>query len=370
MTDLAEARADRTAVTSARSSDRLSFTLPRDLEAAEPPEARGLTRDAVRMLVAERSTGRLQHSTFALLPSFLWAGDLLLVNTSGVIPAAVDAMAPDGTALVLHLSTRLNDDEWVLEPRRITERATERWGSAPVPRSLRLTGGASAELVVPYLDSGRLWTARLATPEPALTWLTAHGRPIRYGYVDHPQPLAAYQNVYAAVPGSAEMPSAGRPFTTDIITRLVAKGVDVAPLVLHTGVASLEADEHPLPERFLVPATTAARVNVTRATGGRVIAVGTTTVRAIESAADTDGWVHEHDGWTDLVITPERGVRVVDGLLTGWHEPEASHLLMLEAVAGRDLLESSYDASLRGRYLWHEFGDMHLILPRPDQGEA
>ena len=363
MTALAEARSDPTAVMSSRRSDRLSFTLPRDLEAAEPAEARGLTRDAVRMLVAERSIGRLQHSTFVLLPSFLRAGDLLLVNTSSVIPAAVGASAADGTALVLHLSTRLNNDEWVVEPRRIAERATQRWGSASVPRSLTLAGGASADLVAPYLGSGRLWVARFTTPQPVLTWLTAHGRPIRYGYVEHPQPLAAYQNVYAAEPGSAEMPSAGRPFTTEIITRLVAKGVDVAPLVLHTGVASLEADEHPLPERFRVPATTAARVNVTRAAGGRVIAVGTTTVRAIESAADAGGRVHEYDGWTDLVITPERGVRVVDGLLTGWHEPEASHLLMLEAVAGRDLLESSYDASLRERYLWHEFGDMHLIVP-------
>ena len=155
----------------------------------------------------------------------------------------------------------------------------------------------------------------------------------------------------------------GRPFTAEVITRLVAKGVGVAPIVLHTGVASLEADELPYPERARVSATTAQRVNATHAAGARVIAVGTTVVRALESAADDTGRVRAFDGWTDLVVTPERGVHAVDGLLTGWHEPEASHLLMLEAVAGRPLLESSYAASLAEGYQWHEFGDVHLIVP-------
>jgi S-adenosylmethionine:tRNA ribosyltransferase-isomerase len=169
--------------------------------------------------------------------------------------------------------------------------------------------------------------------------------------------------VYATDPGSAEMPSAGRPFTADMITRLVVKGVGIAPLVLHTGVASLESTELPYPERVRVPAITVERVNETHRHGGRVIAVGTTVVRALETAGDDSGNVTVLDGWTDLVITPERGVYVIDGLLTGWHEPEASHLLMLEAVAGRQLLEASYAASLAEGYLWHEFGDMHLILP-------
>jgi S-adenosylmethionine:tRNA ribosyltransferase-isomerase len=167
-----------------------------------------------------------------------------------------------------------------------------------------------------------------------------------------------YQNVYATEPGSAEMPSAGRPFTPQVITRLVANGVMVAPIVLHTGVASLEPDETPYPEYVRVPRGTSDVVNVTRERGGRIIAVGTTVVRALETAGGAP-----FDGWTDLVITPERGVRVVDGLLTGWHEPEASHLMMLEAIAGRQLLERSYAASLAEGYLWHEFGDTHLIVP-------
>jgi S-adenosylmethionine:tRNA ribosyltransferase-isomerase len=128
-------------------------------------------------------------------------------------------------------------------------------------------------------------------------------------------------------------------------------------------VASPEASEPPYPERYRVPAPTARLVNVTRADGGRVVAIGTTVVRALETVADRRGEVHPGEGWTELIVTPERGVRAVDGLLTGWHEPEASHLAMLEAVAGRELLERSYAAGLAEGYLWHEFGDVHLVLP-------
>lgn len=343
-------------------SARLAFRLPAELEAREPAEARGLTRDAVRMLVAHRATGKLVHSIFTLLPTFLAAGDLVVVNTSGTIPAAVDALAPDGMPIVVHLSTQLDGNRWVVEPRRSTSRASHRWTGAPPPPHLALGEGASLELIEPYLRSTRLWVGRLSLPQPVLTWLAVNGRPIHYTHVDRAWPVPAYQNVYATEPGSAEMPSAGRPFTPELITRLVAKGVAVTPVVLHTGVASLEADETPYPERMIVPAATAVRVNATKAAGGRVLAVGTTVVRALESAVAADGLVRPRDGWTDLLVTPERGVRVVDGLLTGWHEPEASHLLMLEAIAGRTLLERSYEAGLAEAYLWHEFGDVHLIL--------
>ena len=344
------------------STGRLAFDLPAHLEAHEPAEARGLSRDAVRMMVAERSSGVLAHSTFSSLPLFLDEGDLVVVNTSAVVPAALTATDPDGSRLVVHLSTQLDDGRWVVEPRRIDGRTTQRW-DGPVARCLSLGDRATIQLEAPYPKSVRLWIARLELPEPVFTWLAAHGQPIRYGYVQRPWPISVYQNVYAEVPGSAEMPSAGRPFTPELITRLVAKGVGVSPLVLHTGVASLEATELPYPERAHVSAATASRVNETHRTGGRVIAVGTTVVRALESAADGHDEARPFDGWTDLVVTPERGVSIVDGLLTGWHEPEASHLLMLEAIAGRALLESSYAASLQEGYLWHEFGDTHLILP-------
>jgi S-adenosylmethionine:tRNA ribosyltransferase-isomerase len=365
---------------------RLEFHLPRELEASEPPERRGLTRDGVRLMVAYRSDLRIVHSTFDLLPTFLEPDDLLVINTSATLPAAVTGVGPDGTVVVVHLSSHLDGEEWVVEPRRPAPAAqsplepppadrraierggfSERWpeGGAPPPTELALgEDGSSLKLLGPWRGSTRLWRARLRLPVAIPAWLASRGRPIRYSYVTRPWPLAAYQNVYADEPGSAEMPSAGRPFTPEMITRLVARGVGVAPVVLHTGVASLDADEVPYPERFRVPAATARRVNETRAASGRVVAVGTTTVRALESAWDADaGRVAPADGWTDLVITPERGVAVVDGMLTGWHEPQASHLLMLAAVAGRELLEESYQASLAAGYLWHEFGDVHLILP-------
>lgn len=387
---------------------RLAFELPASLEAGAPPEARGLTRDGVRLMVAERRTGRIRHSTFALLATFLEPGDLVVINTSATLPAAVDATDPvTGRRSVVHLSTGLEGDRWVVEPRwpvgarsggtgtgsggpgpggtgtggpgpgdsgsagtgsgSVSGVQTGRWPAEAGDPPSRLTlgaGGARMHLLGRYRDSDRLWVARLELPGPVLSWLAANGRPIRYGYAARPWPLGSYQNTYATEPGSAEMPSAGRPFTPELITRLVAKGVGVAPVVLHTGVASLEADELPYPERVRVPAATAALVNATRSAGGRVVAVGTTSVRALESAFDrATAAVGAFDGWTDLVVTPERGVAVVDGLLTGWHEPEASHLLMLEAVAGRPLLEASYEAALTEGYLWHEFGDVHLILP-------
>ena len=342
--------------------ERYTYDLPAALEASEPPEARGLTRDAVRMLVSYRGTGSIVPSSFVFLPRFLDPGDLLVINTSGTLPAAVDATADDGTVLVIHLSTQLAGNRWVVEPRRIVGRTTERW-TGPPPRNVRLKGNASATLEEPYGERGRLWIATLDLGTRSLSWLAANGRPIRYGYVEHPWPIEMYQNVYATKPGSAEMPSAGRPFTPESITGLVAKGVGVAPLVLHTGVASLEADELPYPERMIVPEPTAEWVNTAHRRGHRVIAVGTTVVRALETAAGDDGTVSAYDGWTDRVISPDDGVRTVDGMITGWHEPASSHLMMLEAIAGRRLLRASYEAALAQGFRWHEFGDTHLILP-------
>jgi S-adenosylmethionine:tRNA ribosyltransferase-isomerase len=221
---------------------------------------------------------------------------------------------------------------------------------------LALPGGATATLLEHYADSTRLWVAHIDIPEPMPSYLAHHGFPIRYSYVKEPWPIDAYQNVYANEPGSAEMPSAGRPITHELLTKLVALGVDIAPVLLHTGVSSLESHERPYSEYYRVPADTARRVRETKAAGGRVIAVGTTVVRALESPPNADG------GWTDVVIEPARGVHVVDGLITGWHEPLASHLLMLEAIAGHYALSMAYAAAIAHGYRWHEFGDSHLIL--------
>jgi S-adenosylmethionine:tRNA ribosyltransferase-isomerase len=341
-------------------SSALAFELPERLEAREPPEARGLARDDVRMLVALRSDGGLVDSHARELPRFLAPGDVLVVNTSATLPAALPGERKDGSRVQLHLSTpvpRAPSDRWVVELRR---------DGSPfaigVPEAVTLPAGGRAELLAPYVSGRRLWVARLVLPKPLDDYLAAHGAPIRYRYSAE-RPLADYQTVFALEPGSAEMPSAGRPFSHRLITELVAHGVLVAPVLLHTGVSSLEHDEAPYPERFRVPAATARLVTAVRGWGGRVIAVGTTVVRALETCARADGSVLPGAGWTRLVVDSESGVRVVDGLLTGWHEPGASHLRLLEAVGGRELVRRSYAEALARGYLWHEFGDVHLILP-------
>jgi S-adenosylmethionine:tRNA ribosyltransferase-isomerase len=298
----------------------------------------------------------------------------VVVNTSGTMNAALRATRADGTALELHLSTHLPADLWLVELRTLdgaaTRPATHPF-DAPTPgETLALPAGAAATLHAPYHHdgpaatwTGRLWIATLHLPSALDAYLTAHGFPIRYSYVKKEWPIAAYQTVYATEVGSAEMPSAGRAFTPELLTRLVAAGVQVAPLLLHTGVASLEDHEPPYEEYYRVGSETARLVNAARAAGRRVVAVGTTVVRALETVTDDDGTTHPGEGWTDLVITPERGLRAVNALLTGLHEPRSSHLAMLAALCGVEHLRVTYAAALDEGYLWHEFGDLHLILP-------
>lgn len=341
----------------------LDFNLAPELEAREPPEARGLSRDQVRLLVSYREDDRLLHATFRDLPCFLEAGDVVVVNSSATRPAALPAIRPGGEAIRLHLSTRLPANLWLVELRRPANGATEPLGDGRIGEQLALPDGARATLLATYSPGGRLWIATLELPRPLDDYLGAHGRPIRYPYVRRDWPLAAYQTIFADEPGSAEMPSAGRPFTPEVVAHLVRRGVLIVPLVLHTGVASLEEHEPPYEEYYRVPPATARTVNAARAGGGRVIAVGTTVVRALETVAAEDGIVRAGAGWTDLVVTPNYTLRAVDSLLTGLHEPRSTHLAMLAALAGRRHLELAYDAALREGYLWHEFGDLHLILP-------
>ena len=340
----------------------LAFELPGCLHAEEPPEAHGVARDEVRLMVASRGGGPLEHARFRDLPEHLEPGDLLVVNTSATLPAAVPARRGSEPA-ELRFATAAPDLDrgawWIVELRSADGAEPSRGRAG---ETVELPGGASVELVAPYAGGARLWLARLRLSEPLQAYLGRHGHPIRYGYVPREWPLDAYQTAFATEPGSAEMPSAARPFTPELVARLVSRGIQIAPITLHTGVSSLERGESPYPERFSVPEATAKLVNATRWWGGRVIAVGTTVVRALETVADADG-IAAGEGWTRLVVTPERGLFTVDGLITGWHEPETSHLRLLEAAAGRKLLERSYDAALDEGYRWHEFGDSHLILP-------
>jgi len=337
---------------------RADFTLPAELEAHDPPEARGLPRDGVRLLVSRTADGQVSHHGFGDLPDLLLPGDLLVVNNTATLPAQVRA----GGGLAVHFSGPAPDGAWLVELRELRDKTSVPNGRGYPGQLICLPGGAELRLL--ERATARLWRARLSVA--VVPYLLRHGVPIRYSYVPRDWGLPAYQTVFAQVPGSAEMPSASRPFTPQIVTTLVSRGVLIAPLTLHCGVSSLEADEDPYPEPYDVPPATAALVNSVRARGGRVIAAGTTVVRALESAAraaSVPGTVSPAAGWTSHVVTPETGVSVVDGLLTGLHEPRSSHLRMLAAFAGPELLGRCYGEAIRGGYLWHEFGDVHLMLP-------
>jgi S-adenosylmethionine:tRNA ribosyltransferase-isomerase len=344
----------------------VAFDLRPELEAHEPPEARGTGRDDVRLLVSRRAAREVSEHAFRDLPDLLLPGDLVVVNNSATIPAAVAVVSSlaEGGPLTVHFSTAMPTGEWLVELRSGREPITAPFAGGTRGLRLELPGGAVLKLASRF--SRRLWLARLSTA--VIPYLLRHGQPIRYSYVLRSWPLEAYQTVFATFPGSAEMPSAARPFTPQIVTRLVSRGVDIAPVTLHTGVSSLESGEDPYPESYDVPAATARLVNLTRRSGGRVIAVGTTVVRALEGAAlaagpAADGPAAAAAGWTSHVVTRDTGVAVVDGLLTGLHEPLSTHLWMLAAFADDALLSRGYEVAAGGGYRWHEFGDVHLLLP-------
>ena len=347
----------------------VAFPAPDETTAPAPAEWRGHARDEVRLLVAGRSG--IVHTHFRGITEHLEPGDLLVVNDSATEARELDATLPGRGPIVLHLAQRLRDGAWAVELRTAPDarRAVLDADESDVVTAgrLRLTltapypGGASS----PTGHGNRLWRATVTGDVRAE--IHDNGRPIAYGYLDRRYPLAAYQSVFGVRPGSAEMPSAARPFTTDLVTALVARGIQIAPVTLHTGVSSQEAGEAPGPEWFEVTPTTARIVRETKLAGGRVVAVGTTVTRALESAAVRRGrgrpTVQPARGWTDRVVTPQHPPVVVDGLVTGWHDPNASHLLLVEAVAGRSLAQRAYDEAVAAGYLWHEFGDAALLLP-------
>jgi S-adenosylmethionine:tRNA ribosyltransferase-isomerase len=337
--------------------------------APAPAEHRGVPRDGVRLLVA-RTPDDLRHRTFRDLPDELDSGDLVVVNTSATVAAEADAESDRHGAVVVHVASRLDDGTYVAELRTSPDAGRAVLDAEP-GETLALDG-AALTLVAPYPRErssptglgNRLWRVAVSGDLPRT--MARHGRPIAYGYLDRRYPLADYQTVFGIDPGSAEMPSAARPFTPDLVTRLIAKGVGVSPVTLHTGLSSQEAGEAPQAERYIVPEVTAEAVNATRARGGRVVAVGTTVTRALETVVGADGRVYASSGWTERVISPDEPARVVDGLVTGWHDPEASHLMLVESVAGAALTRAAYDAATAEGYLWHEFGDSALLLPRRD----
>jgi S-adenosylmethionine:tRNA ribosyltransferase-isomerase len=326
-----------------------------------PPEERGLARDEVRLLVSEGSTHL--HARFTDLPTFLRAGDLLVVNRSATLPAALPAHGSNG-AFLLHLSTAYGRRLWLAEPRWSASRP----GPVPLAEAETVKAGPSGselEAVVGPAFPGisRLRFVRFAS-DP-LPLLAQRGRPIRYGYLEREVELPFYQTIFGDRPGSAEMPSAARPFTERTVAGLQAAGAELSRITLHTGVSSLDAGDlewgELCPEPFEVPPETAARLNDALSAGRRIIAVGTTVVRALTSAW-AGGSFRPARGMTRVYVRPGTSLPPLAGLLSGFHDPRGSHLEMLDALAGRRGLTDAYRLARESGYLWHEFGDVHLIL--------
>lgn len=342
----------------------LVFSRPQELQATAPAEARGIPRDHARLMVT--SGDRHEHAQFFDIGRFLNPGDLLVVNDSATLAASLPASGLSG-GFIVNFATHFGGGTWLVEPRWSTSR--------PGPLPLRAgeeieAAGLPVRLIAPYPGLPRLWFVQVSGDVHAEMRRT--GSPIRYGYVGELYPLETYQTVFSRVPGSAEMPSAAYPFTERVVNDLRARGVEIASITLHTGVSSLEVEaeiieEHPLyPEPFTVSAAAAQAVNTARREGRRVVATGTTCVRALESAWNGHEVV-ARSGFTRLYIHPQRGVNVIDGLITGLHDPVTSHLAMLYTIAGQDVVRSAYEEAVKHGYLWHEFGDSHLILPERGQ---
>ncbi|MCI4352041.1 MAG: S-adenosylmethionine:tRNA ribosyltransferase-isomerase [Thermoplasmata archaeon] len=339
----------------------LVFARPADCEARAPPEARGLARDEVRLLVSTPAS--TEHGQFRDLPRLLSAGDILVVNESLTLAASLPATGRRG-AFRLNLSTDFGRGIYVAEPRP----AVDQPGPMPFDEGERVhVAGIPTRFIARYPGLPRLWFVRADRDlGPAMA---QQGRPIRYGYLDHEFPLDQYQTVFGRVAGSAEMPSAGRPFSSRLLVELARAGIGWVPIVLHAGVSSqeIEAAEvewQPMyPEPFEVSPQTATAIAEARRRRNRVIAVGTTVVRALESAWDGRS-VQAMRGFTRRYVTPDQPVGSVDGMLTGFHDARTSHLAMLYAVSGVDRIRRAYAEAAAARYLWHEFGDSHLLLNR------
>ena len=354
---------------------QIDFMLPEEAAAAAPPEAEGRPRDDVRLLVIDRAEGRWRHARFTELPALLQAGDLLVFNVSQTLPAALRAERADtGEPVRLHFSNRLDGydtptttlpEHWVVEVRRADGTPSPHGETRPGD-SFIIGDVARVEVLEPFARSRRYWVA--AVSASAFELMARLGEPVRYGYVSKPWPLAAYQTEVGEVPGSAEMPSAARPFTGRIRWALRQAGVEFTSVLLHTGLSSDEVEgdhvglDSVYPEWFSVPPAAAAQVNRALREGRRVIAVGTTVVRALESAAIGPREVAPVEGWTNLFVSPDRPPQVVRGLVTGLHAPRSTHLAMLAAFVPPEMLRTAYADALRSGYRWHEFGDLCLIV--------
>ena len=343
-----------------------TFTLPKELAAKEPAERRGISRDEVRLMVIDRTqNNRVTHTKFDRLNEFLLPGDLLVFNSSRTLPASLKGCQVNGTCLEVRLAHKQPDDSWLA---LLLCQQGEPFGCG-LRNGMELDFGLGLTATVEKRDSHihRLWQIRFNHRDTELIDLFYRlGQPVRYSYVSALWDLDYYQTVYAVEPGSAEMPSAGRAFTWKLLFDLKRKGIKTTNIVLHTGLSSYMDDEldaqHPASEEeYFIGEEAAEKINRAKSRGNRIIAVGTTVVRALESVVER-GRIKARHGYTRLHINAHHSLKAVDALLTGMHEPEASHLDLLTAFLPSEQIKDAYSEAVAKQYLWHEFGDLNLIV--------
>lgn len=337
----------------------LDFHLPDELNASHPPEKRGLRRDHVRMMVLDRTTGEFRHDQFNHLPNYLKPGDLIILNNSRTIPAAlkgtwVRQLEQMAGQVEVRLAKRRNEDTWdALIIANVVN----------IGDNFHFSTELSATIIGTY-DNSPLKTIQFSkTGADLFNTIYSLGEPIRYEYINEPWALDYYQTVFGSHPGSVEMPSAGRAFSWELLFTLMQGGVQIEYIQLHTGLSYFPDEEFETSpddnyEDYHISERTMQKILETKASGKRVIAVGTTVVRALESAARNNAL----SGSTNLYINRHSNLKMVDGMITGLHEPKASHLEMLSAFISEQHLLCAYDEAIKSRYLWHEFGDMNLII--------
>jgi S-adenosylmethionine:tRNA ribosyltransferase-isomerase len=342
----------------------IRFELPEYLACPKPTEERNLLRDEVRLLVTT-SSGQIDHTRFNRLDQYLNPGDVLVVNTSATVPSALPVTLPNGQKGMVHVSSNINAHKWLIEIREVSGNKTIRWKEGEEGMILQLPSSASITLKQRYYKDQQLldlWYAEFRSNEQPVKYMAVNAHPIKYEKLDAHYPMSYYQTFFSFYPGSSEMPSAGRGFTKTLVDRLLKKGVVFAPILLHTGISSLEENESPYPEYMEIDPVSASIINMAKNQGERIIAVGTTAIRAIETAVNGDGNLVPYQGKTELFINENYTMKIADGLITGFHEPKASHLHILKAVAGFDHIENAYQTAIKADYYWHQFGDLHLIL--------
>ncbi len=344
------------------------YQLPKKLECSLPTEERGIQRDEVKLLISKTSDDSVQHTIFHQLVDHLEEGDVLVVNTSGTLKASLRAQRGDGTQLIVNLSTRINDSDFLVEIRQAVGQESKRFYGIQEGEILQLPNNGILKINGLYHRANnqethiQLWKVELRLKEPLMDYLNQYGQAIKYGQIDQTYPISYYQTVFAKEVGSSEMPSAGRAFSPELLNRLIAKGVQIVPILLHTGISSLEVNERPYPEYYKMEEEAAQKINQAIQTNKRIIAVGTTVVRTLVSCKDGNGYLKASKGWTDAYVTPDTDISFITGLLTGFHEPKASHLLMMQAFASAAHFQKVYGEAIEQEYYWHEFGDLHLIL--------